>query len=60
MFAINRKFGLSKRQIRSNHRGWAFTREAYDKMRTDLKTTGMEFASEMLEIGIRKVKKRYI
>ena len=51
----------NKSNLSDTHSGFrAFTREAYDKMRTDLKTTGMEFASEMLEIGIRKVKKRYI
>ena len=51
----------NKSNLSDTHSGFrAFTREAYEKMRTDLKTTGMEFASEMLEIGIRKVKKRYI
>ena len=46
----------NKSNLSDTHSGFrAFTKEAYDKMRTDLKTTGMEFASEMLEVGIRKL-----
>ena len=41
--------------ISDTHSGFrAFTREAYEKIRTDMKTTGMEFASEMLEASIMK------
>ena len=44
----------NKSNISDAHSGFlAFTREAYEKMRTDLKTTGMEFASEMLEVAIK-------
>jgi len=43
----------NKSTISDTHSGYrAFTREAYEKIRTGLKTTGMEFASEMLEISI--------
>ncbi|MCK4527252.1 glycosyltransferase family 2 protein, partial [candidate division WOR-3 bacterium] len=45
----------NKSNLSDTHSGFrAFTREAYEKMRTDLKATGMEFATEMLEIGIKK------
>ena len=44
----------NKSTISDTHSGFrAFTREAYEKMRTDLKTTGMEFASEMLGVAIK-------
>jgi len=44
----------NRSRISDAHSGFrAFTREAYEKVRTDLKTTGMEFASEMLEIAIK-------
>ena len=44
----------NKSNLSDTHSGFrAFTREAYDKMRTDLRTTGMEFASEMLEVAIK-------
>ncbi|NMX21183.1 hypothetical protein C5S30_01825 [ANME-1 cluster archaeon GoMg4] len=46
----------NRSNISDTHSGFrGFTREAYDKMRTDLKKTGMEFASEMLEVGIKKL-----
>ena len=49
---FNRAHGSN---ISDTHSGFrAFTREAYEKIRTDLKTTGMEFASEMLEVSIMK------
>jgi hypothetical protein len=52
IFNFNR---ANKSNLSDTHSGFrAFTREAYKKMRTNLKTTGMEFASEMLEIGIKK------
>ena len=51
IFNLNK---ANKSNISDTHSGFrAFTREAYDKMRTDLKTTGMEFASEMLEVAIK-------
>ena len=44
----------NKSNLSDTHSGFrAFTKEAYDKIRTDLKTTGMEFASEMLEVAIK-------
>ena len=44
----------NKSNLSDTHSGFrAFTKEAYDKMRPDLKTTGMEFASEMLEVAIK-------
>ena len=49
---FNRAHGSN---ISDTHSGFrAFTRGAYEKIRTDLKTTGMEFASEMLEVSIMK------
>ena len=49
---FNRAHGSN---ISDTHSGFrAFTRAAYEKVRTDLKTTGMEFASEMLEVSIMK------
>jgi len=40
--------------LSDTHSGFrAFTRDAYEKMRTDLRTRGMEFASEMLEVAIK-------
>jgi len=44
----------NKSNLSDTHSGFrAFTREAYEKIRTDLKTAGMEFASEMLEVAIK-------
>ena len=44
----------NKSNLSDTHSGFrAFTKEAYDKIKTDLKTTGMEFASEMLEVAIK-------
>lgn len=44
----------NKSNLSDTHSGFrAFTKEAYDKMKRDLKTTGMEFASEMLEVAIK-------
>lgn len=41
--------------ISDTHSGFrAFTRDTYEKIRTDLKTTGIGFASEMLEVSIMK------
>ncbi len=41
--------------LSDTHSGFrAFTREGYDKIRGHLKTTGMEFASEMLGVSIMK------
>ncbi|MCK4476111.1 MAG: glycosyltransferase family 2 protein [Methanophagales archaeon] len=45
----------NKSTISDTHSGFrGFTKGAYEKMRTDLKASGMEFATEMLEIGIMK------
>jgi glycosyltransferase involved in cell wall biosynthesis len=44
----------NKSNISDTHSGFrAFTTEAYEKIRTDLKTTRMEFASEMLEVAVK-------
>ena len=52
IFNLNK---ANKSNISDTHSGFrAFTREAYDKINSNLKATGMEFASEMLEIGIKK------
>jgi len=41
----------NKSNISDTHTGFrAFTREAYEKMRTDLRTTGMEFARRCLRL----------
>ena len=51
IFNLNK---ANKSNISDTHSGFrAFTKEAYNKMGTDLKTTWMEFASEMLEVAIK-------
>jgi len=51
IFNLNK---ANKSNISDTHSGFrAFTREAYDKINSNLKATGMEFATEMLEIGIK-------
>ncbi|MDI6886629.1 MAG: glycosyltransferase family 2 protein [archaeon] len=45
----------NKSNINDTHSGFrAFTREAYEKIKSNLKATGMEFAIEMLKVAIIK------